>query len=52
MSKCDIQQLKKAKIVLITTVTEKEGIIKYLQSQLNKYIYNNARHLFTVYNAT
>ena len=30
MSKRNIQQLKKAKIVLITTVTEKEGIIKYL----------------------
>ena len=45
-----IQQLKKAKIVLIATVTEKEGIIKYLQSQLNKYICNNTKHLFTVYN--
>ena len=30
MSKYDIQQLKKAKITLITIVTEKEGIIKYL----------------------
>ena len=30
MSKHDIQQLKKAEIVLIATVTEKEGIIKYL----------------------
>ena len=30
--KYNIQQLKKAKIVLITIVTEKEGIIKYLQS--------------------
>ena len=28
--KYDIQQLKKAEIVLITTVTRKEGIIKYL----------------------
>ena len=52
MSKRDIQQLKKAKIALIATVTEKKGIIKYLQSQLNKYIYNNTRHLSTVYNAT
>ena len=52
MSKRDIQQLKKAKITLIATVTEKEGIIKYLQSQLNKYIYNNIRHLFTAYNTT
>ena len=51
MSKHDIQQLKKAEITLITTVTEKEGIIKYLQSQLNKYICNNTRHFFTVYNA-
>jgi hypothetical protein len=30
MSKRDIQQLKKAKIVLIATVTKKDGIIKYL----------------------
>ena len=30
MSEHDIQQLKKAEITLITTVTEKEGIIKYL----------------------
>ena len=30
MFKHNIQQLKKAKIVLIATVTEKEGIIKYL----------------------
>ena len=30
MSKHDIQQLKKAKIVLITTVIKKEDIIKYL----------------------
>ena len=52
MSERDIQQLKKAKITLITTVTKKEGIIKYLQSQLNKYIYNNARYFFTIYNAT
>ena len=52
MFKYDVQQLKKAKIILIATVTEKEGIIKYLQSQLNEYIYNNARHLFTAYNAT
>ena len=52
ISKHNVQQLKKAKIALIATVTEKEGIIKYLQSQLNKYIYNNTRHLFTVYNTT
>jgi hypothetical protein len=52
MSRYNIQQLKKAEIALITTVTEKKGIIKYLQSQLNKYIYNNTRHLFTVYNIT
>ena len=52
MSEYDIQQLKKAKIILITTVTEKEDIIKYLQSQLNKYICNNARYFFTVYNIT
>ena len=52
MFKYNVQQLKKAKITLITTVTEKEGIIKYLQSQLNEYIRNNARHFFTVYNAT
>ena len=52
MSKYNIQQLKKAKIVLITIVTEKEGIIKYLQSQLNKYICNDARHFFTIYNIT
>ena len=32
MSKYNIQQLKKTKIALITTVTKKEGIIKYLQS--------------------
>ena len=51
MSKHNIQQLKKAKIVLIAIVTEKEGIIKYLQFQLNKYIYNNTRYLFTAYNA-
>ena len=50
MSKRDVQQLKKAKIILIATVTKKEDIIKYLQSQLNKYIYNNAKHLFTTYN--
>jgi hypothetical protein len=30
MFKRNVQQLKKAEIVLITTVTEKEGIIKYL----------------------
>ena len=30
MSKHNIQQLKKAKIVLIAIVTEKEGIIIYL----------------------
>ena len=30
MSKRDIQQLKKTEIALITTITEKEGIIKYL----------------------
>ena len=30
MFKYNIQQLKKAKIVLITIITEKEGIIKYL----------------------
>ena len=30
MSKYNIQQLKKAEIALITTVTEKEGTIKYL----------------------
>ena len=30
MSKYDIQQLKKAEITLITTVTKKKGIIKYL----------------------
>ena len=52
MSKYDVQQLKKAKIALIATVTKKEGIIKYLQSQLNKYIYNNTRYLSTIYNAT
>ena len=52
MFKRDIQQLKKAKIILIATVTKKEGIIKYLQSQLNKYIYNNTKHLFTAYNTT
>ena len=51
MSKCNISQLKKAKITLIATVTKKEGIIKYLQFQLNKYIYNNTRHLSTIYNA-
>ena len=50
MFKRDIQQLKKAKIVLIAIVTEKEGIIKYLQSQLNEYICNDAGHLFIVYN--
>ena len=50
MFKRDIQQLKKAEITLIATVTEKEGIIKYLQSQLNKYICNDAKYLFTVYN--
>ena len=50
MSKRNIQQLKKAEIVLITTVTEKEGIIKYLQSQLNKYICNNIRYLSTIHN--
>ena len=52
MFKYNIQQLKKAEIILITTVTEKEGIIKYLQFQLNKYIYNNTKYLFTAYNAT
>ena len=52
MSKRDVQQLKKAEIALIATVTKKEGTIKYLQSQLNKYIYNNARYLFIIYNAT
>ena len=30
MSERDVQQLKKAEIVLIATVTEKEDIIKYL----------------------
>ena len=30
MSKYNIQQLKKAKIVFIAIVTKKEGIIKYL----------------------
>jgi hypothetical protein len=30
MFKRDIQQLKKAEIAFITTVTEREGIIKYL----------------------
>ena len=30
MSEYNIQQLKKAEIALIATVTEKEGIIKYL----------------------
>jgi len=30
MSKRDVQQLKKAKITLIATVTEREGTIKYL----------------------
>ena len=30
MFKYNVQQLKKAKIVFITTVTKKEGIIKYL----------------------
>ena len=51
MSKHNIQQLKKAKIILIATVTKKNNIIKYLQSQLNEYIYNNTRHLSTIYNA-
>jgi hypothetical protein len=51
MSKRDVQQLKKAEIALIATVTKKEGIIKYLQSQLNEYICNNTKYLFTVYNA-
>ena len=50
--KYNIQQLKKAKITLITTVTKKESIIKYLQSQLNKYIYNNTGYFFTAYNIT
>ena len=52
MSKRDVQQLKKAEIALIAIITEKEGIIKYLQSQLNKYICNNTGHFFTVYNIT
>ena len=30
MSKYNVQQLKKAEIIFIATVTEKEGIIKYL----------------------
>jgi len=30
MFKHNIQQLKKAEIALITTVTKREGIIKYL----------------------
>ena len=30
MSKYNVQQLKKAKIVLIAIITKKEGIIKYL----------------------
>ena len=47
MSKRDIQQLKKAKIILIATVTKKEGIIKYLQSQLNEYICNNTKYNVT-----
>jgi len=49
--KCDVQQLKKAKMALIAMVTKKKGTIKYLQSQLNEYICNNARHFFTAYNA-
>ena len=52
MFKHNVQQLKKAKIALIATITKKEGIIKYLQSQLNKYICNDTKHLFTIYNAT
>ena len=39
-------------MAFITTVTKKEGIIKSLQSQLKKYIYNNAKPLFTIYNTT
>ena len=52
MSERNIQWLKKAKIALIATVTKNEGIIKYLQSQLNKHICNNIKHLFTAYNTT
>ena len=52
VSKCNVQQLKKTEIAFIAIVTKKEGIIKYLQSQFNKYIHNNARHLFTAYNTT
>ena len=51
MTKHNIKQLKKAKIILIATVIKKKDIIKYLQSQLNKYIYNNTRYFFTIYNA-
>lgn len=52
MSERDVQRLKKAEIALIATVTEKEGTIKYLQSQLNEHVRNNARHLPTAHNAT
>ena len=52
VSERDVQRLKKAEIALIATVTEKDGTIKYLQSQLNKHICNNTRHLSTAYNAT
>lgn len=52
VSERDVQQLKKAEIALIATVTEKEGTIKYLQSQLNEHIRNDAGHLSTAYNAT
>jgi len=51
-SEHDVQRLKKAEITLIATVTEREGTIKYLQSQLNKHIRNDTRHLSTAYNAT
>jgi len=50
MSKHNIQQLKKAEIAFIAIVTKKKGTIKYLQSQFNKHICNNTRHLFITYN--
>jgi len=52
ISERDVQRLKKAEIVLIAQVTEKEGTIKYLQSQLNEHIRNNTEHLPTTHYTT
>jgi len=49
ISEHDVQRLKKAEIILIAEVTEKEGTIKYLQSQLNEHIRNNTEHLPTTH---